>query len=178
MSDLADISKLVLKDSGWSPERKVDPTPWIKLLENTGYPAFDALVNILECYGGLKITTSQFQKKPFILDQQKVILVQRSDPLFEFTPDKSEAIELSQVSSWKSLNYVQNRHLQIAPLGIRSFSYPRLHDFFVLSDSRIFGGGEYWEGDNRDERVPGLFYLGNDIEDAINNALEEILAYW
>lgn len=178
MSALTDISKLVLKDSGWSPERKVDPTSWIKLLEGVGYPVFDTLVNILESYGGLTIITSQFQEKPFLLDQQKVILLQRSDPLFEFLPDKSEAVELSQASLWESIHYVQDRHLKIAPLGFRSFSYPRLHNFFVLSDGSIFGGGKYWEDDNRDNKMPGLFYLGSDIEDAINNALEEILAYW
>lgn len=178
MSSLTNISRLVLEDSGWFPGRKVDPTSWVKLLERAGYPLFDALINTLESYGGLKITTAQFQGKPFTLDQQRVILLQRADPLFEFLPDKSKAIDASQVSSWNSLHYLQNKHLEIAPLGIRSFSYPRLHDFFVLSNGSIFGGGEYWEGNNRDNTVPGLFYLGSDIEDAINNALEEFLAYW
>lgn len=178
MSSLTHISNLILKDSGWSTERKVDPSFWINLLRKTDFSIFEALVNILENFGGLKITTLPFQEKPFLIGQQKAILLQRADPILEFLPDKSESVTLAQASLWKSVHYLKNKHLEIAPIGIFRYVYSPIFDLFVLSNGNIFGGGEYWEGNNRDNKVPGLFYLGNDIEDAINNTLEEFLAYW
>jgi hypothetical protein len=103
--------------------------------------------------------------------------LQRADPVLEFLPDKSEALELFQAAQWKSLHYLKNKHLEIAPIGIFRYAYPPPFDLFVLSDGSIFGGGRYWTVKDVDER-PGLFYLGSDIEDAINNTIEEFLAYW
>ena len=69
MSSLTKVSSLILKDSGWSPERKVDPTYWTDLLKKTDFPIFEALVNVLEKFSGLAITTLPFQEKPFFIEK-------------------------------------------------------------------------------------------------------------
>jgi hypothetical protein len=71
MSALTQVSDLILSGSGWFPERKVDPSYWLDLLKETEFPIFEALVNILKEFGGLKITTLPFQEKPFFLENSR-----------------------------------------------------------------------------------------------------------
>jgi len=177
MSYLTKASSLILRDSGWSPQRKVDPSYWIDSLKKTDFPIFEALINCLEKFGGLTITTLPFQERPFFIEKQQAVILQRADPILELSPNKSKAIELSQAEQWKSLHYLKNKHLEIAPIGVFRYAYPPPFDLFILSNGNIFGGGRYWTVKEGDERL-GLFYLGNDVEDAINNTIEEFLAFW
>jgi len=176
MSSVTEISQRILKDSGWFPERKIDATFWIRLLQKADYPIFEALEYVLENFGGLKIVTSSFQEESFFIKQQEAILLHRSDPIIEFLPGKSKAIELSQAPLWKSLHYLKNKDLEIAPIGIFRHTYPRAYSLFVLSNGSIYGGGSY--STNESDNLPGLFYLGHDIENAINNTIEDFLAFW
>jgi hypothetical protein len=177
MSDLTEISKLVLQKSGWFPERKVDITHWKEVLKKVEYPIFKSWSSILGKFGDLKIETAAFQDKPFLLSQQKAILMKRADPVFEFLPEKTDAIELSESIKWKSIQYLKNKNLEIAPLGTFQYIHPQIFNLFVLSDGTIYGGGSYSSENNKKDTVPGLFYLGDNIEGAINNTLEEFLGF-
>lgn len=177
MSLLTGISQHILKDSGWFIERNIDSATWLELLKKAGYPIFDAVVSILQQFGGLQVKTLPFQDHPFYIEQkQKAILLSRTDTILEFFPEKSSALEAYQALRWQSIRYLQQTQRQIAPIGIFRHTYPRAYSLFVLSDGAIYGGGEY--SLNTNASVPGLFYLGCDIEDAINRTIGDFLLLW
>lgn len=177
MSDLTEISNLVLRKSGWFPERKADISHWKEVLKKAEYPIFNSWSHVMENFGGLRIETIAFQEKPFLLGQQKVILMKRAEPMLELFPEKTNAIELSESTKWKSIQYLRAKNLEIAPLGIFQHTHPQIFPLFILSNGKIYAGGKYFLDDSRKDTVLGLSYLGNNIESAINNTLEEFLGF-
>lgn len=41
--------------AGWSEDRRVDTTEYEKCLQSEGYPVHTAVVDFLECFGGLRV---------------------------------------------------------------------------------------------------------------------------
>jgi len=179
MSSLSAVSQIVLKQAGWFPERKVDPTPWLNRLDEAGYPIFEALVNVLTHLGGITVVTTPFQQRPFFIEQmqQHVILHPRTNPVFEFLPDRAEATSSTQAPLWHSLYYLKHRSLQIAPIGLFREQH-RICSLFILSNGHVFNGVWTFIGKEKDNKVPGLRYLGDTIEESINRTLADILALW
>lgn len=179
MSFLNEISKTILHESGWFVEREVEPRGWLETVRNAGFPVFESATQIFRQFGGLSIFTKSFQEKPFFIDDnQSAILLNASEPMIEFLPEKSEAIRLNQVLEWRGINYLKVNSLDITPIGTYRFLYPRPFDLFVLSNGQIFGGGRYQPDNRSTERVPGLFYVGDNVEDAVNRIIGRVLAYW
>jgi len=177
MPFLTEVSQTILKNSGWFTERDMDLDSWLDLLKKANYPIFDAWINVIRHFGGLEIITLPFQEKPFYIgEQQPAILLHKADPTLEFFPERSDVLISSEATLWKSLYYLECNQLQIAPIGIFRHTYTQVFPLFVLSNGSIYGGGRYFV--NREVKSPGLFYLGCNIEDAINNIIEEFLVFW
>ncbi|EAZ84165.1 SUKH-3 domain-containing protein [Lysinibacillus fusiformis] len=54
MERLSIKTKKILKQSGWTPERKKDISSQVKYLEDKGYVVFDCVKKVLEQFGELK----------------------------------------------------------------------------------------------------------------------------
>ncbi|WP_176560085.1 SUKH-3 domain-containing protein [Brevibacillus dissolubilis] len=53
---ISEKTQLLLRKAGWQPDRKIDITDYISVLENEGYTLFPAAIEFLTEFGGLKVT--------------------------------------------------------------------------------------------------------------------------
>lgn len=176
---LTESSQMVLRKSGWTPGRNVGTASWVEAIEKAGYPVFPSLLNLLKEFGGIKVDTSKFEGIPLVSSsKQDIVLLKRSNPIFEFVPTLSDAMN-NDAQRWQSLHFLEHTEQRIAPIGIYRFMYPKpIFDLFVLSDGGVYGGGEYFEYFKEDkEKMPSIFHLGDSVENAINNAINRFLVF-
>lgn len=173
---LSESSRIILEKSGWERERILDPNRWIRNVEAAGFPIFDAWLHVLAKYGGLTINATPFASEPFLINNTKMISLPRKNPILEFLPERSNSVVERQASYWQSIEYLAHKQLDIAPIGLCRFFSSEPYDLFVLSDGTVFGGGRYEIDDNN--KVPGIFFCGKTIEQAINKVIEDFLVYW
>ena len=58
---LSEETKKILRQYGWSPERKVDAKPFVDGLKAEGYVVFERAVEFLGQYGGLYLKMPQYR---------------------------------------------------------------------------------------------------------------------
>jgi hypothetical protein len=63
---LSDVTLSCLAAAGWNPSRKVDPRPWIRLLEAEGFCCFDQAEQILASVGGLVLRPPERSDRAFL----------------------------------------------------------------------------------------------------------------
>src|SRR5687768_5120011 len=99
-------SQIILRDIGWFPERKVDPSLWIDHLHDAGYKVFDAAKDIFEELGGLhsqKVSNSLFTDLFSLSDKSKVHFI--THPAIDFLVDDAPGSNSDASPYWKEHSF-------------------------------------------------------------------------
>jgi hypothetical protein len=172
MFTFSEKSQIILRDLGWFPERKVDPTPWINNLQQAGYTPFDAARKILEHLGGLPLKKPSAYKGVISLSDNTEILF-ATHPAFEFSADDPPESNSDSAIYWKGHSFVRENSLEICPIG----SIRAIITLFVVSDGRIFIGQIYAPKNHPGGQRVSLTFVGNSIGEAVDTLTERCVGY-
>ncbi len=174
MFTFSEKSQILLRDIGWYPERKVDPSLWIGKLQQVGYPVFDAARQILERLGGLhsdKVSHSILSDFITLSDNTKIQFA--THPAFDFIADLTPHSDSESAPYWLQHSFIKKNRLDICPVG----SLRAITTLFVVSDGRIFTGEFYAPKGYGEDKQASLIFLGNRIDEAINKLTERCVGY-
>jgi SUKH-3 immunity protein len=174
MFTFSEKSQIILKDMGWFPERKVDPSLWISSMQQVGYSGFDKAGKILENLGGLhsgKVSNSIFENFIVLPDNTKIHFA--IHPAFDFIATDTPSSNRDAVPYWKEHPFIKENGLDIFPIG----SIRAITTLFVASDGSIFTGEFYAPKDFHGDKQASLICLGSTIDKAVDKLIEQCVCY-
>ena len=167
MENISKPVELWLRAQGWSPERRVDPTPWLELLiDRCGYPYFACLEDTLIRLGGLPLQQSkELIRIPVTASYGQYQWLISSKGLPHFMPDQSRFCDPGDGEFWNSIPWLRANNLHVCCIGMLDF----FQGLFLCSDGRLFYGQYYQHLDRAtDEDHFGLKLLGATVAEGLN----------
>jgi hypothetical protein len=93
-------TEVVLRSAGWTPDRRIEASPWIEQLRSEGFQPNDVALTVLMNVGGLRLT-------PTVVNDQTHCV----DTVF-FDPIVAATGEHDRISQWES-----EYHLNLFPVA-------------------------------------------------------------
>ena len=147
---------------GWTPGRRIDPTPMLTVLAEWGWAADLPLARaILSAFGGLRYNASTLQREEHRLsDGRWVVLGSMS---YSIVPLEAPYIDTDLVDQWKHHPLVTRDNLRLCPIGENH----RGATLFIASNGLVLRGKCY--GYHVDDYYPtSLNIVAPSFEEALN----------